>query len=150
LPAATQGVAVIKVYIAFGSASIGKDLFLALIERTGAFDLVGHSRDADRAIAEIRKEKPQLIIAEETLTFGQGMDVVKSIKQQKGFPAASIIVSTKPAPISQEELLSRGIDLWLQLPQDASKLGNALNVLNTDYSGDAFSKWVQQLAKLKP
>jgi DNA-binding NtrC family response regulator len=134
------------VYIAFGSAPIGKSLFLALFEQAKAVELLGHSRNADEAMAEIKRESPQLIIVEEILSLGWGMDVINSIEHRNGTPAV-VMVSTMPPPRFPEEYRSQKIDLWLQLPQDYEELRSALRRLTKNDPVGAIAAWREKLAK---
>jgi DNA-binding NarL/FixJ family response regulator len=134
------------VYIAFGTASVGKALFLALFEHADGVELAGHSRDADQAIEQIRREKPELVIVEEILTLGWGMDVVQSIEPGDGAPAV-VMVSTMPPPNVPEEFRCRGIDIWLQLPEATEKLHKTLDTLLKGDCGTSIVSWRQQLAE---
>ena len=134
------------VYIAFGTASVGKALFLALFEHADAVDLAGHSRDADQAIEQIRREKPELVIVEEILSTGWGMDVVDSINYGNAGPAV-VMVSTMPPPNIPAEFRYRGIDQWIQLPQDVETLHDSLGFLLKANHGTAIVSWRRHLAK---
>ena len=132
------------VYVVFGSGAVGKALFLALFERADAIDLVGHSRIADEAIEQIRREKPELVIVEEILTHGWGMDIVQSLADRNGTPGV-VMISTMPPPRTRREYVSQGIDLWLQLPQDFEQLQWTLLQLTTREPGAAIAAWRRKL-----
>ncbi len=132
------------VYIAFGSASVGKALFLALFEHADAIDLVGHSRSSSEAIEQIRIEQPDLVIIEEILTHGWGMDIVESLGSRDGTPGV-VMVSTMPPPRIPQEYRCQSIDLWLQLPQDYEDLKAALRDLTKNDPHGAIEAWRQKL-----
>src|SRR5512133_515271 len=134
------------VYITFGSAPVGKSLFLALFEQAKTVDLVGHSRNADEAISEINREKPELIIVEEVLTHGWGMDVVQNVRSDNGIPAV-IMVSTMPPPRVPEEYRYQNIDLWLQLPHDYDRLRSVLHQLMKNDPVGAIAAWREKLGR---
>ena len=134
-------------YIAFGSAPVGKALFLALFEQARSIDLVGHSRNADEAIAQIRREKPQLVIVEEILTHGWGMDVVESLGDHKG-TRALVMISTAPLPREPQVYREQNIDLWLQFPQDYEQLRSALHQLSKNDPVGAIAAWREKLLEV--
>jgi len=135
-----------KVYITFGTASVGKDLFVGLFEYSDVVDLVGYSREAEKAIEDIQRERPQLVIVEEVLKIGWGIDVIQSIGKSDGFPAV-IMISTLPPPTMPEESRREDIDLWLQLPEDMDQLRETLGRLVTGDSHEAVMAWREQLAE---
>jgi DNA-binding NtrC family response regulator len=135
-----------KVYITFGTASVGKDLFVGLFEYADVVDLVGYSREADRAIEDIQRERPQLVIVEEVLKIGWGIDVIHSIEKSDGFPAV-IMISTLPPPMGPDEPRRENIDLWLQLPDDMDRLRETVGRLVTGDSHEAVMAWREQLAE---
>ncbi len=132
------------VYIAFGNSAVGKDLFLALFQHAESMDLLGHSRDADEAIAETAQQKPDLVIVEEILKYGWGLDVVEQIRARKASPVV-FMVSTAEVPHPAHIFQSQGIDLWFQLPQDRDKLDEALEKLSGDNPAAAIAVWRQQI-----
>ncbi len=134
------------VYLAFGTASVGKALFLALFEHAHAVDLVGHSRNEEEAIAEIQRHKPELVIVEEILTHGWGMDIVQSLGAKDTVPAV-IMISTMPPPRIPQEYRSQAIDLWLQLPQGLDELRSSLEQLTRNDPHTAITAWRQQLER---
>ncbi len=134
------------VYLAFGTASVGKAIFLALFEHAHAVDLVGHSRNGEEAIAEIQRHKPELVIVEEVLTHGWGMDVVQSLGDRDTVPAV-IMISTMPPPRIPQEYRTQAIDLWLQLPQGLDELRSSLGQLTSSEPRAAIVGWRQQLEK---
>ncbi len=135
------------VYVAFGSASVGKELFQRLFKHAKQMDLIGHSRDGDEAIAEIARHKPDLVIVEEILKYGWGMDVVETIESRDGIPVV-IMVSTTSVPHPAEIFRSQGIDLWFQLPEDGEKLDATLIQLAAgDDSLAAISAWRKKMSR---
>jgi DNA-binding NarL/FixJ family response regulator len=109
-------------------------------------DLVGHSRLAEEAIAQISKEKPDLIIVEEILSIGWGMDVVLSVASHAGVPRPAVImVSTMPPPRIPDEHRDHNIDLWLQLPADNETLRSALDWLTKFDAVASVAAWREKL-----
>ncbi len=134
------------VYIAFGTASVGKALFLALFEHARTVDLVGHSKNAEEAITEIQRNNPELVIIEEVLARGCGMDVVQALGNRNGTPAV-LMVSTMPPPRVPQEYRCQSIDLWLQLPQDLEALRASFDRLLRGEPRTAIATWRQQLTR---
>ncbi len=136
------------VYIVFGTPSVARTLLAALIGHALKVDLAGLSRDASEAIDEIRREKPHLVIVEEILSKGFGMDVIESVRNNSGLPAL-VMVSALPWAPTRAELRRDGIDLWLQLPNNEDRLHNMLDRLLDGDPNAAIARWRQELDALE-
>jgi response regulator of citrate/malate metabolism len=126
--------------IAFGTASVGKTLILVFLEQAHRVDLAGLSRTAPQAIELIHREKPHLIIVEEVLGYGTGLEVVEQVRRIAG---ASIIVmvSTGPQTPVPDDLQAKRVDLWLRLPEDEGQLRQTLGLLLESDPSSAIDRW---------
>ncbi|HTY38829.1 MAG TPA: hypothetical protein VMH23_17040 [Bacteroidota bacterium] len=113
------------VYIAFGTGVTGKIIIQVLIEQAKHLDLLGHSRCVEEAISVTVRQKPELLILEDTLIDGRGIDVVQQVIGGTLTPVI-IMISTNVPPPLPPDYESQGIDLWYQLPQETEQLRSTL------------------------
>lgn len=79
---------------------------LQAIEESGRYRLAGSSARAQEAIAEIREQKPQVLVVDLQLEQGSGWDVVDACA---GIPQHVIILSNYSAPPFRAAAESRRI-----------------------------------------
>lgn len=101
----------IKVLIADDSPVVRERLATMLNELAG-IKVVGYAEDVARAIRMIRKLKPDVVILDIMMPGGNGVDVLKNIKQDKTSPMV-IILTNYPYPEYRQKCLHAGANCFL-------------------------------------
>ena len=101
----------IKVLIADDSPVVRERLATMLSELAG-IKVVGQAEDVAGAIRTIRELKPDVVILDIMMPGGNGVDVLKNIKQDKAGPMV-IILTNYPYPEYRQKCLQAGANFFL-------------------------------------
>lgn len=101
----------IKVFIADDSLIVREHLVTLLDELAGV-EIVGQAENVAEAISGIRTCQPDVVILDIRMPGGSGIDVLRTIKQDKGAPMV-IILTNYPYPGYRQKCLDAGADFFL-------------------------------------
>lgn len=83
-----------------------------MLNELAGIKVVGHAEDVAGAIRMIRKLKPDVVILDIMMPGGNGVDVLKNIKQDKP-PPMVIILTNYPYPEYRQKCLHAGANFFL-------------------------------------
>ena len=111
----------LQVYIVEDSTIIRR-LLASTIEAAGG-ELIGHSADAQSAIADLSVLRPDLILLDISLNSGTGFDVLEALQELNPSPAAIKAVLTNYASTEFRELSFRlGANRFFDKASDTSQV----------------------------
>lgn len=118
-----------KTFIADGSR-FGLKRLLNLLDGIEHFELVGYAADAYGAIVSIRSVKPDLLILDLELRSGNGLTVLKSVKED--LPQTVVIVATNS---TNEQYRTRckelGADYFIDKSTEVFRIPELVRALGT-------------------
>ena len=121
----------LQVYIVEDSTIIRR-LLTSTIEAAGA-ELVGHSGDAQSAIADLSVLRPDLILIDISLNSGTGFDVLKALQERNPVPPAIKVVLTNYASAEYESLsFSMGANGFFNKASDTSQVLALIDALASE------------------
>lgn len=101
----------IKVFIADDSLIVREHLVTMLDELAG-IEIVGQAENVAEAISGIRILQPNVVILDIRMPGGNGIDVLRHVKQDKVGPMV-IILTNYPYPGYRQKCLQAGADFFL-------------------------------------
>lgn len=123
----------LQVYIVEDSPVLFR--FLASNIETAGAELVGHSEGAQQAINEISRLDPDLILIDISLSFGNGFDVLRVLRDRGVAQSARKVVLTNHANAEYRKLCFRlGAS---QFCDKASELSTVLELIRAMAAGHA-------------
>jgi DNA-binding NarL/FixJ family response regulator len=108
------------IFIVDDSKALRERLVTMLSEIEGV-EVIGQASNATDAIAGIQKLKPKVVILDIQMPGGNGIEVLKSIKQNSYAPLV-IILTNHPYPQYREKCMALGADFFLDKTRDFDKL----------------------------
>ena len=121
----------LQVYIVEDSPII-RWLLASTIKAAGA-ELVGHSADAQTAIADLSVLEPDLIVLDIRLKAGTGFDVLKALQERHLLPTAMKVVLTNHPNAEYEQLSFRlGADRFFDKSLETSHVLPLIGALVAD------------------
>jgi two-component system nitrate/nitrite response regulator NarL len=110
-------------------------LFLKAIEtllnENERIAIVGCAAEASIAIGEIPRLAPDVVILDFQLASGSGIDVLKSIKAQKGASPIAIMFSSTLEPAFRRVSLKLGADFVFEKSRDFDRLAQLLRSMTS-------------------
>ena len=113
-----------RVLIADDSPVLRERLQTLLSEIAG-IEIAGEARDADEANDSIQRLKPDVVILDIRMPGGNGIDVLKKIKEKKS-ACAVIMLTNYPYPQYRQASLDAGADFFFDKSTEFEKLSDAL------------------------
>jgi len=101
----------IKVFIADDSLIVREHLVIMLDELAG-IKVVGQAENVAEAISGIRMLQPHVVILDIRMPGGNGIDVLRHVKQDEVSPMV-IILTNYPYPAYRQKCLQAGADFFL-------------------------------------
>lgn len=124
----------IKVLIADDSPVVRERLATMLNELAG-IKVVGHAEDVAGTIRMIRKLKPDVVILDIMMPGGNGVDVLKNIKQDKT-PPMVIILTNYPYPEYRQKCLHAGANFFLDKTTEFDQIPALFEQLKQGHGSD--------------
>jgi DNA-binding NarL/FixJ family response regulator len=125
------------VFIVDDSKAIRKRLAEMLSEINGV-KVIGEARNAAEAVKGIRTLKPKVVILDIQMPDGNGIEVLKIIKQEK--PTTLVMMMTNHSSAQyREKCLKLGADYFLDKARDFEKLVEIFRDLIERYGPEAVS-----------
>ncbi len=116
-----------KVFIADDSSIVIERLSSMLLDLQG-MEVVGCTANAIEAALRIRELKPDAVILDIRMLGGNGIDVLSTIKKQKGSPLV-IILTNYPYPQYREKCERLGADFFFDKSADFEQVFQVLEKL---------------------
>lgn len=116
-----------KVFIADDSSIVCERLSSMLSDLQG-MEVVGCTANAIEAARRIRELKPDAVILDIRMLGGNGIDVLSTIKKEKGSPLV-IILTNYPYPQYREKCERLGADFFFDKSADFEKVFQVLEKL---------------------
>lgn len=116
-----------KVFIADDSSIVCERL-TSMISDLRGMEIVGCTANAIEAARKIRELKPDAVILDIRMLGGNGIDVLSTIKKQKGSPLV-IILTNYPYPQYREKCERLGADFFFDKSADFEKVFQVLEKL---------------------
>jgi|WetSurMetagenome_2_1015567.scaffolds.fasta_scaffold373847_1 DNA-binding NarL/FixJ family response regulator len=116
-----------KVFIADDSSIVCERL-TSMISDLQGMEIVGCTASAIEAACRIRELKPDAVILDIRMLGGNGIDVLSTIKKQKGSPLV-IILTNYPYPQYREKCERLGADFFFDKSADFEKVFQVLEKL---------------------
>ena len=101
----------VKVFIADDSRIVREHL-VTMLDELAEIEIVGQAENVAEAINAIRKLQPDVVILDIRMPGGNGIDVLKTIKQDEVAPIV-IILTNYPYPAYRQKCLQVGADFFL-------------------------------------
>lgn len=120
----------IKVFIADDSRIVLERLITLLEELTGV-EIVGQAENVTEAIRDIRNLQPDVAILDIHLPDGNGIDVLRQIKQDGAGPIV-IILTNYPYPGYRQRCLQAGADFFLDKSTEFDQIPALFEQLRPD------------------
>ena len=114
----------LKVFIAEDSPIIVKGLF-AMLSEVSDVEIVGRAETAAEAVRRIRALDPDAVILNMKLREGNGLDVLKEIKQGKR-PPTVIVITTYAYLQLREKCLELGAEFFFDKSREFEKIAPTL------------------------
>ncbi len=108
------------IFIADDSDPLRERLTALLSEIEGA-EVVGQARNAAQAIEGVRSLNPDLVILDIQMPGGNGIDVLKTIKQDAS-PPLVIMLTNHVYPQYRKKCMELGADFFLDKSRDLERL----------------------------
>jgi DNA-binding NarL/FixJ family response regulator len=108
------------IFIVDDSKALRERLVTMLSEIEG-IEVIGQASNAADAIAGIQNLKPRVVILDIQMPGGNGIEVLKTIKQNSYAPLV-IILTNHPYPQYREKCMALGADYFLDKTRDFDKL----------------------------
>lgn len=99
-------------------------------------ETIGETGDAHQAIDEIRSQGPDVVLLDIHLLGGNGIDVLRQVKQAQPSPAV-IILTDYPYPEYRQECIAAGADYFFVKSTEFDRVIPALNELIAKARGTA-------------
>lgn len=125
------------VFIVDDSKAIRERLAKMLSEIDGV-KVIGEAGNAAEAIKGIRTLKPKVVILDIQMPDGNGIEVLKIIKQERPAPLVMMMTNHSSAQY-REKCLKLGADYFLDKARDFEKLVEIFQDLIKRYGPEAFS-----------
>jgi|AntAceMinimDraft_16_1070373.scaffolds.fasta_scaffold38914_1 DNA-binding NarL/FixJ family response regulator len=127
-----------KVFIADDSPIIQERLMTMLSDITEV-EIVGKAHDTPEAIKSIKELKPDVVILDNRMPGGGGIEVLQSIK--KDLPRTKVIVFTNyPYTQYRKKFMELGADFFFSKSIQFEEIANAINELNYRNDGRRFAE----------
>jgi DNA-binding NarL/FixJ family response regulator len=124
------GGAAMRVFIVDDSPYVRQRLATVVSELSGAIELIGQAEDAARAVEAIRRLKPDLVILDLKLPGGNGIHVLREIKQDVPTPIV-LILTNYPYPQYRKQCHEAGADFFFDKSMDFDKVPELLQQLHS-------------------
>jgi DNA-binding NarL/FixJ family response regulator len=125
------------VFIVDDSKAIRERLAKMLSEIDGV-KVIGEARNAAEALTGIRTLKPKVVILDIQMPDGNGIEVLKIIKQERPAPLVMMMTNHSSAQY-REKCLKLGADYFLDKARDFEKLVEIFQDLIERYGPEAVS-----------
>jgi DNA-binding NarL/FixJ family response regulator len=125
------------VFIVDDSKAIRERLAKMLSEIDG-IKVIGEARNAAEAVTGIRNLKPKVVILDIQMPDGNGIEVLKIIKQERPAPLVLMMTNHSSAHY-REKCLKLGADYFLDKARDFEKLVEIFKDLIERYGPEAVS-----------
>lgn len=119
------------VFIVDDSKALRERLVNMLSEIDG-IEIVGEARNAAEAIAGVRSLKPRVVILDIQMPGGNGIEVLKIIKQESPAPIVMMLTNHSYAQY-REKCMQLGADYFLDKAKDFGKLTEIFQDLIEQY-----------------
>ena len=116
-----------KIIIVDDSAVI-RERLVDLVSGVKGAEIIDEVEDVLEAVKSITKKKPGIVILDLKLRGGNGIDVLKKIKEQKLNPVV-IVLSNYPYPEFRDACFKAGADFFFDKACDFGNLLRTLKVL---------------------
>ena len=110
----------IKVFIADDSLIVREHL-VTMLEELAGIEIVGQAENVAEAISGIRILQPDVVILDIRMPDGNGIDVLRHVKQDKVGPMV-IILTNYPYPAYRQKCLQAGADFFLDKSTEFDKI----------------------------
>jgi len=118
----------VKVYLIDDQAMI-RAAFRNLLEKRAEFEVVGDSGDGRKAIDEIPRVRPDVVLLDITMPGLSGLDAIAMIR--KAYPRARIVMLTHhEGQTFVEQALRSGAEGYLSKDSDAAELALAIEAVH--------------------
>ncbi len=117
-----------KVFVVDDSVVI-RDRLKRLLAEVPQVQVVGEAGDAQIAISAILEQEPDVVLLDIQLLNGNGIDVLKRLKQERVSPAV-IILTDYPYPEYRQLCLAAGADFFFLKSTEFEQLVPALQQLS--------------------
>ena len=119
----------LKVVIADDSLVI-RERLVTLLDELAGVEIVGQAEDGAEAIRAIRTLQPDAVILDIRMPGGSGIDVLRTIKQDKVRPRV-IILTNYPYPGYRQKCLQAGADFFLDKSAEFDQIPALLSGLSS-------------------
>ncbi len=106
-----------------------RDRLKRLLAEVPEVQVVGEAGDAQVALAEIREQRPDVVLLDIHIRNGNGIDVLSRLKQEQVGPAV-IILTDYPYPEYRRLCLDAGADYFLVKSTEFEQIAPALQQLS--------------------
>jgi DNA-binding NarL/FixJ family response regulator len=110
----------IKVFIVDDSLIV-RERLVTMLDELAEIELVGQAENVAEAVNVIPKLQPDVVILDIRMPDGSGIDVLRSVKQDKSSPVI-IILTNYPFPGYRQKCLQAGADFFLDKSTEFDQL----------------------------
>jgi DNA-binding NarL/FixJ family response regulator len=124
----------IKIFIVDDSLIVRERLVTMLDELVG-IEIVGQAENVAQAISRIRKLQPDVVILDIRMPGGNGLDVLRNIKQAESPPVVIILTNYSYAGYRQR-CLTAGADFFLDKSTEFDQIPNLVERFKRSWESD--------------